>query len=119
MVSRGETMGVFYVESPAMRQLQAKCGKGDFEHLVIHSSIIRPAANTYIQEYIRRLKGGAWDPLHPALDHVLRETYGIMVYQEDVLKVANRFAGLNLGEADVLRRGMSGKFRSRSEFQAV
>ncbi len=47
------------------------------------------------------------------------ETYGIMVYQEDVLKVANQFAGLDLGEADVLRRGMSGKFRSRSEFQAV
>ncbi len=55
----GDTMGVFYVESPAMRQLQQKTRRGDFEHLVIHSSIIRPAANRYIREYIRRLRGGS------------------------------------------------------------
>jgi len=54
---------------------------------------------------------------HPVLLDIMPETYGVMVYQEDVIKVANRFAGLDLGEADVLRRGMSGKFRSREEFQ--
>ncbi len=112
MVARGETMGVFYVESPAMRQLQAKCGKGDFEHLVIHSSIIRPAANVYIQEYIRRLKGGAWEPLHPALDHVLRETCGIMVYQEDVSRAAIALAGFDASSADDLRKVMSKKHKA-------
>ena len=112
MVARGETMGVFYVESPAMRQLQLKCGKGDFEHLVIHSSIIRPAANVYIQEYIRRLKGGSWEPLHPALDHVLRETYGIMVYQEDVSRAAIALAGFDAGSADELRKVMSKKHKA-------
>ena len=54
LLAEGDTLGVFYVESPAMRQLQKKAGKGDFEHLVIHSSIIRPAAKAYINEYLRR-----------------------------------------------------------------
>jgi len=67
LLARGDTIGVFYVESPAMRLLQKKTGKGDFEHLVIHSSIIRPAANVFINEYIRRLKGGSYTPLHPLL----------------------------------------------------
>ncbi|MBN1511753.1 MAG: DNA polymerase III subunit alpha, partial [Phycisphaerae bacterium] len=65
---RGDTMGVFYVESPSMRQLQKKCGTGDFDHLVIHSSIIRPAANRYIREYVRRLRGGEYRSLHAILD---------------------------------------------------
>ena len=57
LLARGETMGCFYVESPAMRQLQQRSGRGDFEHLVIHSSIIRPAANEFIREYLCRLHG--------------------------------------------------------------
>ena len=99
---RGDTMGVFYVESPSMRQLQQKCGTGDFDHLVIHSSIIRPAANRYIREYVRRLRGGAYRPLHPILDEVLSETYGIMVYQEDVSKIAMAMAGFSASDADLL-----------------
>ncbi|MEJ2690446.1 MAG: PHP domain-containing protein, partial [Deltaproteobacteria bacterium] len=83
-LAQGRTMGCFYIESPAMRLLQQKSRVGDFEHLVIHSSIIRPAANEFIQEYIRRLHGGHWDPIHPFLAEVLNETFGIMVYQEDV-----------------------------------
>ena len=59
LVARGRTMGCFYIESPATRLLQEKAGKGDYDHLVIHSSIIRPAANDWIQEYLRRLHGGA------------------------------------------------------------
>jgi len=107
----GRTMGVFYVESPATRQLQAKCGRGDFEHLVIHSSIIRPAANTYVQEYIRRLRGGAWEPLHPVLEHVLRETYGLMVYQEDISRAAIALAGFDAASADDLRKVLSKKHK--------
>lgn len=66
-LARGDSMGVFYIESPAMRQLQKKTGRGDFAHIVIHSSIIRPAANKYINEYVQRLKGKRWEPLHPRL----------------------------------------------------
>jgi error-prone DNA polymerase len=112
LVRRGDTMGVFYVESPAMRQLQIKCGKGDYEHLVIHSSLIRPAANVFIQEYIRRLRGETWDPLHPVLEHVLRETYGIMVYQEDVSRVAVFVAGFDPAAADNLRKVLSKKHKA-------
>jgi DNA polymerase-3 subunit alpha/error-prone DNA polymerase len=110
-VAQGRTMGCFYIESPAMRLLQQKSGVGDFEHLVIHSSIIRPAANDFIREYIRRLHGGSWDPIHPFLEDVLTETFGIMVYQEDVSKVAVSLAGFSHAEADGLRKIMAKKDR--------
>jgi len=113
LVRDGDTMGVFYVESPAMRQLQQKTRRGDFEHLVIHSSIIRPAANDYIREYVRRLRGGAWETLHPILDEVLRDTYGIMCYQEDVARVAIRMAGFTDAEADGLRKVLSKKWAGK------
>jgi error-prone DNA polymerase len=109
----GDTMGAFYVESPAMRQLQQKTRRGDFEHLVIHSSIIRPAANDYIREYVRRLRGGAWASLHPILDEVLAETYGIMCYQEDVARTAIRMAGFSDAEADGLRKVLSKKWAGK------
>ena len=107
----GRTMGCFYIESPAMRLLQQKSKVGDFEHLVIHSSIIRPAANEFIREYIRRLHGGQWDPIHPLLAEVLDETFGIMVYQEDVSRAAVVLAGFSHAEADTLRKVMSKKDR--------
>ena len=113
LFSNGKTIGVFYTESPAMRLLQRKTGVGDFEHLVIHSSIIRPAANRYIHEYIKRLKGETYKSLHPVLDDVLGETYGIMVYQEDVSKVAMAMAGFCAEDADMLRKIMSKKSRGR------
>ncbi|MDZ7722398.1 MAG: DNA polymerase III subunit alpha [candidate division KSB1 bacterium] len=112
LLGRGETMGVFYVESPAMRQLQIKTGAGDFEHLVIHSSIIRPAANEYVNEYIRRLKGGRFTYLHPSLK-VLRETYGIMIYQEDVSRVVMAMADFTAHEADDLRKVISKKHQKK------
>jgi DNA polymerase-3 subunit alpha/error-prone DNA polymerase len=113
-LAQGRTMGCFYIESPAMRLLQQKSRVGDFEHLVIHSSIIRPAANEFIQEYIRRLHGGPWDPIHPFLAEVLAETFGIMVYQEDVSRAAVVIAGFSHAEADTLRKVLTKKDR---EFQ--
>jgi DNA polymerase-3 subunit alpha/error-prone DNA polymerase len=95
-----------------MRLLQQKSKVGDFEHLVIHSSIIRPAANDYIREYIRRLHGGPWDPTHPLLSEVLEETFGIMVYQEDVSRAAVVLAGFSHAEADGLRKVLSKKDRA-------
>ncbi|MFP4667530.1 MAG: DNA polymerase III subunit alpha [Desulfobacterales bacterium] len=110
-IARGDTMGCFYIESPAMRLLQKKTQRGDFKHLVIHSSIIRPAANEVIQEYVRRLRGGGWKPVHPLAADVLGETLGLMVFQEDVSRVAVHVAGFSHEEADGLRKVMSRKDR--------
>ncbi|MBC7187738.1 MAG: DNA polymerase III subunit alpha, partial [Calditrichaeota bacterium] len=113
LIRNGDTVGVFYVESPAMRQLQKKAQTGDFEHLVIHSSIIRPAANLFIQAYLARLKGAPYTPLHPLLADILKETYGIMVYQEDVAKTAMALADFDPAEADELRKILSKKHRHK------
>lgn len=111
LIERGDTLGVFYVESPATRQLLKKMGRGDFEHLVIASSIIRPAANRYIRLFVSRLKGETRAPLHPLVDGLLDETRGIMVYQEDVARVAIAAAGFSAAEADGLRKVLSKKDR--------
>ncbi len=113
LLAQGNSMGCFYIESPAMRLLQQKAGMGDFDHLVIHSSIIRPAANECIQEYLHRLHGGDWEPIHPLLADVLEETFGIMVYQEDVSRASMALAGFSDTEADGLRKVMSKKDRAR------
>jgi len=121
-VSQAECIGCFYVESPAMRMLLKKLGTDSYLGLVAASSIIRPgvAQSGMMREYILRHKDPERRKLaHPVMWELMEETYGVMVYQEDVIKVAHHFAGLDLGEADVLRRGMSGKFRSREEFDKV
>lgn len=120
-----KAMGCFYVESPAMRMLLGKLRCEDYLTLVAASSIIRPgvARSGMMRAYIERFhavqNGKTYESIHPAMDELMRETYGVMVYQEDVIKVAHYFAGLTLTEADVLRRGMSGKYRSREEFRRV
>jgi len=111
IISQGDTMGVFYIESPATRLLQKKAGVGDYDHTVLHSSIIRPAANKFIDMYLRRLKGESWQPLHPLIADLLDENYGIMVYQEDVTRVAMKLAGFPLAEADELRKILSKKHK--------
>ena len=122
LIESGHTTGCFYVESPAMRQLLRKLKCNDYLTLVAASSVIRPGVarsgmmRTFIERHIQPEKR---KEAHPVLWDLMPETYGIMVYQEDVIKVAHHFAGLGLGESDVLRRGMSGKFRSREEFQKV
>jgi len=125
LLKTGTAIGCFYVESPAMRMLLCKLRVKDYLGLVAASSVIRPgvAQSGMMREYIlrhrsieRRKKAKAELPV---LYNLMPETYGVMVYQEDVIKVAHYFAGLTLAEADVLRRGMSGKFRSREEFQEV
>ncbi len=113
LIARGDTLGVFYVESPSMRLLQQKTRRGDFAHLVIHSSIIRPAANDYIEEYVRRLHGGRYKTLHPILDELLKETYGIMCYQEDVSRTAMEMAGFSAADADELRKILSKKHQKK------
>jgi DNA polymerase III alpha subunit len=73
-----------------------------------------------MREYIHRFHHPeSFSYIHPKMEEILRETYGVMVYQEDVIKVAHHFAGLDPADADILRRGMSGKFRSAKAFQLV
>ena len=93
----GRTMGIFYIESPATRQLLAKAGKVDFEHVVIYSSIIRPAANRFTNLMLERIHGKAWKLPHPDLDF-LSESYGIMVYEEQVSMAARVLAGFGYAE---------------------
>jgi DNA-directed DNA polymerase III PolC len=115
-------MGCFYVESPAMRMLLAKLEAKTYLDLVAASSIIRPgvASSGMMREYILRFKGKPATYETPqAIHDILPETFGVMVYQEDVIKVAHFFADLTFGEADMLRRGMSGKYRGREEFKRV
>ncbi|HRC31896.1 MAG TPA: DNA polymerase III subunit alpha [Bacteroidia bacterium] len=119
---KGDAIGCFYVESPAMRGLLKKLRCGDYITLVAASSIIRPgvAKSGMMRAYIQRFhKPESVVYLHPVMEELLKETYGVMVYQEDVIKVAHHFAGLDLTEADVLRRAMSGKFRSRKELDKI
>ena len=119
---KAETCGCFYIESPAMRGLLRKLQCSDYKTLVAASSIIRPgvARSGMMREYINRFHHpDTVDYKHPLLKQLLEETYGVMIYQEDVLKVGHYFAGLDLAEADVLRRMMGHKMRDKTEFAAV
>jgi len=122
LIRNGLTIGCFYIESPGMRSLLKRLDVSTFEMLTAASSIIRPgvAESGMMQEFIARHK----DPsrrkyLLPEMETVLGETYGVMIYQEDVIKVAHHIAGLTLEEADVLRRAMSGKMRSHQAMQLI
>ncbi len=111
LLETGNTVGCFYVESPAMRGLIRKLKCRDYLTLVATSSIIRPgvAKSGMMKAYIQRTHNPDFKYLHPLLEELLKETHGVMVYQEDVLKVAHHFGGLDLADADILRRMMSGK----------
>ncbi len=122
LLRNAKAIGCFYVESPAMRMLMKKLQVDDYLGLVAASSVIRPgvAKSGMMREYIQRYRHPERrNEAHPELLKIMPETFGVMVYQEDVIKVAHYFAGLDLGEADMMRRGMSGKFRSRDEFNKV
>jgi len=118
----GDTIGCFYIESPAMRQLLTKLGCDNYLTLVAASSIIRPGVaqsgmmKTYIQNYHQPSNV---DYLHPVMEEQLKETFGVMVYQEDVIKICIHYGGMDGTDADILRRGMSGKYRSRVEFDKL
>ncbi|MGQ0703636.1 MAG: DNA polymerase III subunit alpha [Gemmatimonadales bacterium] len=105
----GRTMGVFYTESPASRLLCQKSRAESFELLVLNTSIIRPASNRFIRIYLERLHGMPYQPLDPCLRDTLSETFGVMVYQEDVVNVCATFAGMPLATGDGLRKALSKK----------
>ena len=122
IMREGKTVGCFYIESPGMRSLLQRLDCDTFEMLTAASSVICPgvAESGMMQEFIARYK----DPrrrkyLVPEMETWLGETYGVMIYQEDVIKVAHHVAGLTLEEADLLRRAMSGKMRSRDAMKKL
>jgi DNA polymerase III alpha subunit len=122
IIREGQTIGCFYIESPGMRSLLKKMKSDTFEMLTAISSVIRPgvAESGMMAEFIARHH----DPsrrkyLVPELEPLLKETYGVMIYQEDVIKVAHYVAGLSLEEADLLRRAMSGKMRSHEAMRKL
>ena len=121
-LSIGKTIGCFYIESPAMRGLLRRLKCDNYKVLVAASSIIRPgvAQSGMMKEYIFRHNNPTkFEYFHEVFKKELGETYGIMVYQEDVIKIALHFGGLSAPDGDVLRRAMSGKGRSLSALQKV
>lgn len=121
-LSQGKTIGCFYIESPAMRGLLRRLKCDNYKTLVAASSIIRPgvAQSGMMKEYIfRHNHPSKFEYFHPVFQEQLGETYGIMVYQEDVIKIALHYGGLPAADGDILRRAMSGKGRSKAALQKV
>lgn len=121
-LAQGHTIGCFYIESPAMRGLLRRLKCDNYKVLVAASSIIRPgvAQSGMMREYIfRHNNPDKFEYFHPVFEQQLGETYGVMVYQEDVIKIALHYGGLTAADGDILRRAMSGKGRSLSALQKV
>ncbi len=122
LLRKGDTIGCFYVESPAMRMLLKKLQVEDYLGLVAASSIIRPgvAESGMMREYLLRHHDPERRKQAPKrLLEIMPETYGVMVYQEDVIKVVHLYGGLDLEESDIVRRGMNIRYRDRPEFKVV
>ncbi|MEN2487851.1 DNA polymerase III subunit alpha [Flavobacterium sp. B11] len=121
-LAKGHTIGCFYIESPAMRGLLRRLNCDNYKILVAASSIIRPgvAQSGMMKEYIFRHNNPTqFEYFHEVFKEHLGETYGIMVYQEDVIKIAQHYGGLPAPDGDILRRAMSGKGRSLEALQKV
>jgi error-prone DNA polymerase len=126
LIARAQTMACFHIESASFLQLLQKIGPAlqgagpqrIFEVLVILSSIIRPASNKSMREFLRRFYGGKFEYLHPRLAPILSETYGLLVYQEHVNLVAMELAGFSEVEADALRKALTGK-KSEQRLRAL
>ncbi len=121
-LAQGKTIGCFYIESPAMRGLLRRLKCNNYKTLVAASSIIRPgvAKSGMMKEYIfRHNNPSQFEYFHDVFKEQLGETYGIMVYQEDVIKIALHYGGLPAADGDILRRAMSGKGRSLEALRKV
>ncbi len=118
MLARGEASGVFQLESSGMRDTLRRLKPNRFEDIIALVALYRPGPMDNIPKYIAVKNGEeAPDYLHPSLEPILRETYGIMIYQEQVMQVAQVLAGYSLGGADLLRRAMGKKIQSEMDAQ--
>ncbi len=110
MIRRGETLGVFQLESPAQRALQSRLGAEELEDLICSVALIRPGPvqGNMVEPFIARRRGEeSVTHIHPALEPILEKTYGVVLFQEQVIEIAVQVAGFSPGEADRLRRAMS------------
>ncbi|MBV8914020.1 MAG: DNA polymerase III subunit alpha [Acetobacteraceae bacterium] len=117
MLSRGDAGGVFQFEGQGMRDVLKQMRPNRLEDLIAAGALYRPGPMANIPDYCRRKHGEAWQSPHPELDSILGETYGIMVYQEQVMQIAQKMAGYSLGAADLLRRAMGKKIRAEMDQQ--
>jgi DNA polymerase-3 subunit alpha len=118
MLARGETVGVFQVESQGMRRALVDMRPDRFEDLIVLVALYRPGPMANIPTYCaRKLGHEPTDYLHPKLEPILRATYGIITYQEQVQQIARDLAGYSLGKADILRRAMGKKDRKEMASQ--
>lgn len=118
ILGRGETLGVFQLESGGMRDALRKLKPDRFEDIVAMNALYRPGPMANIPRYIA-VKHGLEKPdyMHPALEPILAETNGVIVYQEQVMEIAKRLAGYTLGGADLLRRAMGKKIKAEMDAQ--
>jgi DNA polymerase-3 subunit alpha len=117
MLSRGEAGGVFQMEGQGVRDTLRQMRPDRLEDLIAAVALYRPGPMANIPEYCRRKHGEPWAAPHPVIHDILAETYGIMVYQEQVMQIAQTMAGYSLGSADLLRRAMGKKIASEMEAQ--
>ncbi|MBV9248887.1 MAG: DNA polymerase III subunit alpha [Acetobacteraceae bacterium] len=117
MLARGDAGGVFQMEGQGMRDTLRQMRPDRFEDLIAAVALYRPGPMAHIPDYCRRKHGEPWAAPDPELHDILAETYGIMVYQEQVMQIAQKMAGYSLGAADLLRRAMGKKIRSEMDAQ--
>ncbi|MBS1063140.1 DNA polymerase III subunit alpha [Gluconobacter wancherniae] len=117
MLARGDTAGVFQFEGAGMRDMLKQMAASRLEDLIAGVSLYRPGPMANIPDYCRRKHGEPWEPPHEEIREILEETYGIMVYQEQVMQIAQKMAGYSLGGADLLRRAMGKKIAAEMETQ--
>ncbi|RNC29648.1 MAG: DNA polymerase III subunit alpha [Candidatus Dichloromethanomonas elyunquensis] len=109
LLSEGNSTGVFQLESGGMRAILKDLKPYCFEDIIAVIALYRPGPMEQIPEFVRRKQGGKITYLHPKMEEILRTTYGIIVYQEQVMQIAQQLAGYSLGRADLLRRAMGKK----------
>jgi DNA polymerase-3 subunit alpha len=113
MLAHGDSVGVFQLEGAGMRDLLRKMKPDHINDLVALVALYRPGPMDSIPTYIARKNGReAVEYLHPSMEPILKESYGVMTYQDDVMRIARELAGYTLGEADLLRRAMGKKIAS-------
>jgi DNA polymerase III subunit alpha len=118
MLGRGETIGVFQVESGGMRKALVEMRADRFEDIIALVALYRPGPMANIPTYCARKLGEEKpDYIHPRIEPVLRETFGVIIYQEQVMQIAQVLSGYSLGEADLLRRAMGKKIKSEMDAQ--
>ena len=115
MLSRADTLGIFQLESTGIRKVLMKLKPTKFTDLVAVLALYRPGPMDNIDEFIARRHGKKFNYLHEDLKPILEETYGIIVYQEQIILIATKFAGYSLGKADILRRAISDKDLDKME----